>query len=263
MHPILFETNFFVLHTLWIFIGIGILLSIYTLIKFSTANGLKLQFLSDNFLKLIFWFIVGARILSILSNFQNYFYEFSIRSFLQLFFIWDKGLDGWGGVLAMLIALFFLCKKNEQNFLKWLDVMIPSMIVALIFMHIGTFFDGINYGNETSLPWGVNFESPSIKYAVPIHPTQIYAFLYSIITLVILQLLKSAEKTKTLATEQNGFIGITGIIIYSSFKFLEEFLRGDDTWTILGIRTPQILTFIILISTIVIFYKKCYFRNRQ
>ena len=159
----------------------------------------------------------------------------------------------------MLIALFFLCKKNEQNFLKWLDVMIPSIIVALIFMHIGAFFDGINYGNETSLPWGVNFESPSIKYAVPIHPTQIYAFLYSIITLVTLQLLKNAEKTKAIVAEQNGLISITGIIIYSTFKFLEEFLRGDDTWIILGVRISQVLTFVILITAIVIFYKKCYF----
>lgn len=263
MHPILFETNFFVLHTLWVFIGIGIILSVYTLIHLSISNGLKLQFLSEHSFMLILWFIIGARVLSIITNFQTYFYEFSLSSIAQLFFIWDKGLDGWGGTIALLIALFFLCKKNEQNFPKWLDVIIPSIIVTLVLVHIGAFFDGINYGNETSLPWGVNFESPSIKYAVPIHPTQIYAFLYSIITLVILQSLKTAEKTKALEAEQNGFIAISGIIIYSTFKFLEEFVRGDDTWTILNIRIPQIITFFILITAIVIFYKKCYFRNRQ
>jgi len=73
------------------------------------------------------------------------------------------------------------------------------------------------------------------------------------------RLLKNAEKTKAIVAEQNGLISITGIIIYSTFKFLEEFLRGDDTWIILGVRISQVLTFVILITAIVIFYKKCFF----
>lgn len=246
MKPIIFQTSFFALHTFWIFFGLGLIVTIITLTKLSILRGLKLQFISDNALKILLWFLVGARIIGIITNYQTYFYELSSTAFFRLFFIWDKGLNLWGGIIGALIYLYFSCKKSEQDFWKWLDAIIPSLIAGLAVGHIGAFFDGINYGNETSLPWGVNFESPAIKYAVPIHPTQIYAFLYSTIITISIIIFSQSEKLKNL---DSGLIGLFSIEIYTFLRFLEEFVRGDDTWIIFGIRFPHIISFIILIGT--------------
>lgn len=254
MHPILFQTNSITIYTFWLFFGIAVIAGTYTLIKLSKLNNLKIQFLSDNAFLIILTSLLGARIVSIIENFQSYFYELSVQNILSTLYIWDKGLNPWGAIFAFLIFFFFLCKKNDQSFTRWMDVLTPSIIIIIAISSLGAFFDGLNYGRETSLPWGVNFESPTIKYTVPIHPTQIYAFIYNIaiaIFLIILgQSIRIKEKTK------HGFLTILGIIIFACFRFLEEFVRGDDTWLLFGIRLPQIFAGLTILVAGIFLIKK-------
>lgn len=258
MQPVIFSTKFFELHTLWIFFTIAIIVTTIAIIKMGLKNGLKIQFLSDNGWKIIIWGIIGARIMAILTNYQIYFYELSGTALLRLFYIWDKGLELWGALISTAIYFYFLCKKSNQSFWKWIDVLVPATILGLAIGNIGAFFDGTNYGTPSSLPWAVNFENPAIKYSVPIHPTQIYAFLYSLLTFAGLILLSQHKKIKEI--EPSGFLGLTGIGIFSLFHFLEEFIRGDDTFTIIGIRLGQIASVITIIGTIAIIYLR-YFKK--
>ncbi|MDP2642274.1 MAG: prolipoprotein diacylglyceryl transferase [Candidatus Peregrinibacteria bacterium] len=252
MNPVLFETQYFAINTLWLFIAAGVIIGVYTLIILAERNSLKLQFLSENSAQLLLWTLIGARIFGIIENYQAYFYEFSIHTILNIFYIWDKGLNFGGAAVAFLIYFFIICKKNDQDFFKWLDTLIPASLIAIAFGNIGTFFDGSNYGHETSMPWGVNFESPSIKYTVPIHPTQIYAFIYTSLIAAGLILTNRIEKISKL--ERTGFIGLLGITAYNFFRFLEEFLRGDDAIMILGIRLPQLIAILIAISSGIFLY---------
>lgn len=253
MYPILFQSSHFTIHTIWLFITASIIIGAYTLIKLSTKSSLKIQFLSDISWKLLLFYLIGARIVAIIVNHQTYLYEISKEAFFHLFFIWDKGLNLWGGFIAAGIYLYIACKKNEQNFLKWMDVIVPSVILAFAISHIGAFFEGIHYGRESSLPWAVNFESPEIKYTIPIHPTQIYAFVYSIALAVSLLFLSQYKKIKEL--DLPGIISIGGIGTYSFLNFLEQFMRGDDTWMLFGsIRVPQITNLLITISAGIILY---------
>lgn len=247
MHPELIQTQYFTIYTIWVFFAVGLIVTLYAIAKLSNKSGLKIQFLVNNFWKFLLWAIVGARIFAIVLNLKTYFYEFSGDVFLQLFYVWDKGLNIWGALVAVIIYLYYLCDKKEQNFWKWMDVLVPSIILGMAIGHIGAFFEGINYGKETSLPWGVNFESPAIKYTVPIHPTQIYAFLYSLAISVTLILLSKTEKIKQI--KKPGFIGLTGITAYSFFLFLEHFVRGDDNLMLFGIRVEQIIALIVSISS--------------
>ncbi len=257
MHPIIFQTKYFTLHSFWIFVVIAIMAGTYALIKLSIKNNLKLQFLSDNSFKLILLTILGARIISLIKNYDTYFYELSLNANIKIFYIWDKGLDSWGAIVAFLLALYIICKRKGQSVLKWLDALIPAIILMIAITSIGAFFDGISYGKETLLPWGVNFENPSIKYTVPIHPTQIYAFVYSTIITITLILLTKTHKLKT------GMIGLGGIIAYTFMRFLEEFLRGDDTLLIFGIRLPQIVFLLISIGTGIFFFLRYNKRNKS
>ncbi len=252
MHPELIQTNFFTIYTLWVFFAIGAILSIIVLIKLSVKNGLKIQFLSENSWKIIVWGLVGARIFALIQNYSTYFYEFSFNTFFQLFYIWDKGLSLFGALIGISIYFFFLCKKEKQDFFKWLDVIVPSIILGLAIGHLGAFFEGSNYGEPTSLPWGVNFESPQIKYTVPIHPTQIYAFLYSMAIFGGYLFLNHLEKIKKL--KYSGFLGFLGITVYSFFNFLEQFIRGDDVLLIFGMRISQIFSFIIFLTFSIFIY---------
>jgi phosphatidylglycerol---prolipoprotein diacylglyceryl transferase len=249
MFPIIFQSQYFTIHSLWLFIAIAIIAGTYSLIQLSLKNGLKLQFLTENIAQLLFFSIIGARIMAILVNWQSFFYEYSTDTFLQIFKIWDKGLSAWGGVLIGLITLYFLCKKNDQDFLKWMDSIVPAFLIGTAIASLGLFLDGAQYGNETSLPWGVNFESPAIKYTVPIHPTQIYMLLYSSLIatgMTVFRDHKFFEKAGSLAT--------LGIMAFSLFQFLQEFVKGDDVTMIFGVRFPMIITVLIFIASTAFYF---------
>ncbi len=204
--------------------------------------------------KILLWALIGARILSVINNFNIYFYELSLQPFLHLLYFWDKGFELWGGLIAATIYFYKLCKNNDQNFWKWLDILVPSSILGLAIGSLGAFFDGTNYGTPSSLPWAVNFDNAAIRYSVPIHPTQIYAFLYSTIIFLLLILLSQNQRIKQL--EKSGFIGLIGIVSFSFLRFLEEFVRGDDTITIFDVRTGQIATIITTIGAIIKLYRR-------
>lgn len=246
MYPILLQTTYFTINTFWVIFVIAVIISTIILIKTAVRHGLKIQFLSDNLGILVLWTIIGARIFGLIENYDSYFYQITKETFLSIFYIWDKGLNLWGGVLALLICFYFICKKQDQDFWKWLDALIPAIILGIGICSIGAFFEGISYGNETSLPWGVNFESPAIKYTVPIHPTQIYAFIYCTALAIGLIFAPNIKRIKEM--DFPGLIGIGGIALYGLLRFLEEFLRGDDIFMIMDIRISQILAFILTIS---------------
>lgn len=252
MHPILIQTKYFTLNTLWIFIITSLIGGMYMFIKYSVKNGLKIQFISQHSWQLIFYTLLGARIASIITNYQSYFYEFSSTAFFRLFHLWDKGLSFWGGALGFLIYLNHICKREKQDIFKWLDSLIPPMLFAMAIVHLGNFFEGANYGTETSLPWGVNFESPSIRYTVPIHPVQIYATLYTTALASYLMHLQKTPKIQKL--KKSGFIALTGIAAYNTLRFLEEFIRGDDAIMIFSIRLSQINALVIAILAGIILY---------
>lgn len=249
MFPTIFQSAYFTIHSLWLFIAIATIVSTIIFTQISIKNGLKLQFLTENLLLILIAAVVGARLVAIVENWTSFFYEYSWDTFLQIFKVWDKGVSVWGGLAAAMLIFYHLCKKNDQNFLKWLDAIIPSLFIWISISAIGMFLDGITYGNETDLPWGVNFESPAIKYTVPIHPTQIYILLYSAAIAVTLILSKHHKFFK-----ENGKTAITGIAAFSFIHFLQEFLRGDDVGEIIGIRVPQIIAILVFIISLIFYF---------
>lgn len=261
MFPIIFSTKYFELHTLWIFFAIALLVATIALIRLTLMNGLKIQFISTHAWKILLWALIGARILSIINNFSTYFYEFSLQPFLHLFYFWDKGFELWGGLIAATIYFYKLCKNSDQSFWKWLDVLVPSTILGLAIGNLGTFFDGANYGTPSSLPWAVNFDNPGIKYSVPIHPTQIYAFLYSLIIFIALLLLSQNQKIKQM--ERSGLIGLIGVAGFCFMHFFEEFVRGDDTMTIFDIRIGQIGSIIATIGALIVIYLRFFKKSSR
>jgi len=246
MYPILFESAYFTIHSLWLFVALALIVGTFSFIALGLKNGLKLQFLSENAFKILVFAMIGSRLIAIISNWSNFFYEYSSTTFLQIFKIWDKGFSLWGGVVIGIVTLYYVCKKNEQDFYKWLDSLFPAFLIGIAVSAIGLFLDGSIYGNETSLPWGFNFESPAIKYTVPIHPTQIYILLFSVTLAVTLILVRHNK-----FFEKSGNLAIFGTSAFALFFFLQEFLRGDDVTEIFGIRVSMIIAALAFISSLI------------
>lgn len=241
MFPVLIQIGPIVIYSLWLFAGMGFLFGVFIFSLLAQQKRLNMNFLYDNSIFIFFLGLFGARIFFILRNFNYYFVDYSLNSFLSIFFIWDKGLSLFGGILGIIGAIVYKSYKKQEQTKKWLDILTISIIFALSIGHIGAFLDGSSYGNVTSLPWGVVFDNPSIKYAVPIHPTQIYAFIYSLTLGIALFLYYRKQKP---AAGKTTFLGI---VSYSILVFIEGFFRGDDVLMYAGIREDQWVSILILI----------------
>jgi phosphatidylglycerol:prolipoprotein diacylglycerol transferase len=98
---------------------------------------------------------------------------------------------------------------------------------------MGCFTAGCCYGRLSDLPWAVVFTNPRCLAVevlnVPVHPTQVYSFLFLFILTVFLVWLHPRRNFP-------GQMAAVYLIFYGLFRFGVEFLRGDPrgTFEILG-----------------------------
>lgn len=251
MYPILLEVGPITIYSLWIFVAIGLFAALLLMNKLVQKTRLPLKFIANYSLAIFFGALIVSRLVYVVRNYEIFFQDFSLNGFLEIFYIWDKGLSPWGGVLGLVLGLMYFARKEGESIRKWLDVTSVSIMGAMTFIHFGAFLDGRNYGRETGLPWGVIVES-SI-YAVPIHPTQIYAAIYSGFLTILLYQLFNYKISK-----EPGNIAMIAAGGYSFLKVLEEFMRGDESNIFLGVREAQIYALLGLIITIILFVSKKY-----
>lgn len=244
MYPILFEFGPITIFSLWFFIAIGFAVGSYIFVQLAKRNRLRLSVIFDHAFSLFFWTLVISRLTFIVFHTDLYFYQFTFRKLWSILAVWDKGLSFWGAISAWGIGVWFLSRKRNESPLKIFDIMLPAVLFGMFFGNIGAFLDGINYGTPTNLPWGLTFLSANVKYISPIHPTQLYGALYSVSLASGLLLL--LQKTRG---NLPGFATEIGIFAFSLFRFLEEFLRGDESVKILSIRLPQILAVLTMALT--------------
>ncbi|HLG25486.1 MAG TPA: prolipoprotein diacylglyceryl transferase family protein [Candidatus Gracilibacteria bacterium] len=229
MYPILLELGPVTIYSLWIFVAIGFFAALLIINKLSQKTRLRLKFLADNSLAIFFAGLIVARLFYVARNSALFLTDLNLESFLQIFYIWDKGLSPWGAVAGILAAVAYFAKKEGENIFKWLDVMAVSILGGMAFSNAGAFLDGRNFGRETDLPWGVVVENS--LYAVPIHPTQLYAALYTAILAGVLFELFNHKISK-----EPGNISLLAMTGYAFLRFIEEFLRGDESNLILNLR---------------------------
>lgn len=251
MFPVLLDIGPFTVHSLWLMLAIGLVVGAWVLIRLRQKSRLNINFLTNNGLLLIVGAMVVSRAAFILTHPIIFFGDISLRTPLNLIGIWDKGLSGWGAVVGFFLTFIWLAKREDEPIKKWLDVMVIALLAMMVFAHFGALLDGINYGRETSMPWGITFESGTVKYVVPIHPTQIYATLYTSILAFVLYDIYKKWKVK-----RDGLVTEIGVTSYLILRFFEEFFRGDETWEIAGIRTRLIVLLLLAAASSGWMYKE-------
>lgn len=250
MYPILLQLGPITIYSIWIFLIFGLFATLIAITKLVKSRSVKLNFLAENSLLLFFSALIVSRLVFIIRNF-SYFWDQIINnhSYFDIFYIWDKGLSIWGAILGVFLVLFILCRRENENFGAWSDILITSILIGMIFGNIGTFLDGRNYGTPTNLPWGVIVETS--RYAIPIHPIQIYASIYIFILSIMLVKLFNQHFFKIA-----GRLSLLAIASYSFLRFLDEFMRGDETASFLFLREPQYYCLIAFGISVYFLYKQ-------
>ncbi len=217
MHPVLFKIGPITIYSYGIFIASAVFLALAFSIKEAKRKGLDPKIASDLGFYSIIMGVIGSRLGYVLVNPS----EFLKNPFL-VFKLWEGGLVFISGFILGVLFLLFYLKKKKQPILDWLDTFAIGIPLGQFVGRIGCFMAGCCYGKVCRLPWAVEFHDPlSIApQGVPLHPTQIYHSIAGLITFVVLFLVRKRVKT-------SGKLFFLLIVLYSFFRFIIEFFRGD------------------------------------
>jgi len=238
MYEILFQYGPFTLSTFTVLLAVAFMAGMVFLVRFIQFKKLKLGFFVEHFVALIFFPLIGGRLLYAVEHFS------AIKENpLSFFYIWDLGFSAFGIFYTAIAVLYWLSRRDHEDFWAWLDTMVLTGLAGLFFIHLGHFFKGSHYGKPTDLPWGISFDAFNIPYTTPIHPVQLYSALATFIVF-------SLAMTYVKRTHLSGVVGTFAIMLYSLSAFGIDFLHGIPS-------SYAKISFLVIAALAFIFYIHC------
>lgn len=202
--------------------GYGLMIAIGVLSGWITAEyrARKQKIDTEHVFFLMLWCLIGglagARILFWITEWKTILEDpgFILRTMTDGFVV-------YGGILGGIFAGWLYCRKKKLKFLKYYDLLIPSVALAQGFGRIGCLLAGCCYGKETDGWLSITFQdSDFAPNHVALIPTQIYSSILDFLHFGIL--LWIARKKKA-----DGQVAAFYMIFYSVGRFVLEFFRGD------------------------------------
>ena len=170
--------------------------------------------------------VIGARIGHCLFYNPSHY----LSNPFEILKVWEGGLASHGGVLGIIVAIYFFSKLVSHRSMMWTfdKLVTPTGLVAAL-IRLGNLVNHEVYGNPTDMPWGFKFVENKyawIRGAEPIftppcHPTQLYEATCYLITFALCMWLYFKKD----AWKKEGLIfGIFMICIFAS-RFFIEYLK--------------------------------------
>ena len=242
MDPVMFRL--FGLDIRWysILILIGMIVGFFLAEK----EAKKFKYPKDLIFNIAFWAIImgiiGARVYYVIFNISYY-----KNNLLEVFAIWNGGLAIHGGLIAGTLTVIFFARKYHLNFLKLLDIAVPSIILAQAIGRWGNFFNGEAHGIATTYTQLKNLFVPEFIIegmnigGIYYLPTFYFESLWCLLGFVVLILIRKYKYIKIGAT--------TSIYLmwYSLGRFFIEAWRTDSLM-LGGFKVAQIISIIMFIT---------------
>jgi phosphatidylglycerol---prolipoprotein diacylglyceryl transferase len=252
MHPRLFSTPYFTLHTFGIFLAAAYLAALWWLMRGVRREGLSSERATGLGLWVIIGAIVGAKALMVLRSLPEYLAN--PADLWSLSTIQSAG-DFYGGFLGALLAalIFFLCHPDIPRW-QMADLCGPAIALGQAVGRIGCFMAGDDYGSPTNMPWAVTFHDPDAAQiggaplGVPLHPVQIYESLTCLVIFIFLVRLARRKRF-------DGEIILAYSILYAIARFLLEFVRGDADRGFVGpLSTSQLIAILVVVVCVPLYF---------
>ena len=118
--------------------------------------------------------ILGGRLGYALFYKPELFVDFSHEGWMPwgLPRLWDGGMAFHGGVIGVLLALFWVSYRNKLNWLSVADYVAVNVPFGMFFGRLANFVNGELYGRQTDVAWAMVF--PADPSGLARHPSQLY-----------------------------------------------------------------------------------------
>lgn len=224
MHPRLFSTEYFTLHTFGVILVIAFVAALFWLMRGAKREGLNVDLVLSLGIWAIGGAIIGAKLLYVLRNISDFSGQPS--ELFSLSFLETAG-DFYGGFLGSLIACGIFFKRHpELPVWQTADLCAPAIALGQAIGRVGCFMAGDDYGKVSKVPWAVVFTDPDAAriggapLGVPLHPVQLYESIACLFLFLCLLWLRPKKQF-------DGQIILAYALGYAVLRFILEYFRGD------------------------------------
>ena len=186
-------------------------------IRVAKSKTVTLPILDDLLFFIVLGVVLGGRLGYVLFyKPMDYF-----RDPLEILAVWHGGMSFHGGLLGVLLAVWYVSRKHSIRWLTLTDFLAPLIPQGLAVGRLGNFINGELYGRVTDVPWGMVFHSPGAG-PLPRHPSQLYQFgLEGVLLFAILWIYSARERP-------TGAVSGAFLLGYGAFRFAAEYFREPD-----------------------------------
>jgi len=230
VRPDLFSIGPITIHGYGLMIGIGFLAAILIGMKRAEKHGLDKDIVFNMGLLCIVGGMLGAKILYIITEWNSIIHSKNLWSDLAYGFV------VYGGIIGGILILYVYSRFKKLNFLKYMDLIVPSVSIGQGFGRIGCLLAGCCYGRETDCPIGIVFHNSEFApNGVSLLPTQIFSSLGDF--LIAGFLIWYAGKQK-----KDGKVISMYLILYGVGRFIVEIFRNDPRGNVGMLSTSQFIS---------------------
>ncbi len=166
------------------------------------------------------WAIIGVVVGGRIGYVIFYNLNFYLNNPIEILKIWQGGMSFHGGLIGVILSIFFFSKLKKINFMNLLNLVSSCAPIGLFLGRLANFVNRELVGRPTNSDWGVLFFENDVLR----HPSQIYEAIFEglIIFIVIFFIIKKKYYT---------FINVSSLflIMYGFFRFIIEFYREPDS----------------------------------
>lgn len=228
--------------------GYGLMIAIGIIAAYFTGEyrAKKKNLDPDRVFSIVIWALLGgflgAKLLYIATRLDD------IMENPEILMNLSDGFVVYGGIIGGIAAGMIYCHVKKLSFLRYFDLLIPSVALAQGFGRIGCFLAGCCYGRETSCSIGIVFhDSKFAPNGVKLVPTQLLSSGFDFLLFFVLVWI---DKKKTGDGQTAGMY----LILYSIGRFVLEFFRGDLIRGSVGqLSTSQFISIFTCLAGVILF----------
>jgi len=243
--------NIFGIEVMWygVIIAFGVIMAMVVANFLANKRGLDFEVIVDAFLIVFPISIICARLYYVMFEIEHY------HSFIDVINIRNGGMAIHGGIIGALVAGYIFARYRKINFSKYVDVIMPGVILAQAIGRWGNFMNQEAHGGVVTKEFISKFpefiQNGMLINGNYYNPTFLYESIWNLIVFVILVIVTLKKKE-----DSNGVVLGLYLILYSVGRVFIEGLRTDSLM-FMGIRMAQAISIVgIIIGIIIIIYSK-------
>ncbi|CUH94128.1 putative membrane protein [Propionispora sp. 2/2-37] len=245
MHQYLFFIGDFPIRAYGLVLSLSIILATCTAYYFAKQDGRWHQHVPDIGIYCGIAGIIGARLWDVFFFDWGYYQN----HLLEIPFVWQGGMAIQGGVVFGAITGYIYTKRHNIDTWAFADIVAaPSLIIGQALGRAANLLNGDAFGRPTGSNFGILYPDTTLAHHVygnqALWPAEVWEGQLDVVIFVLLLLFRTTNHAK-------GQTFILYAILYSTARFFLEFLRGDYTTLLWGLKSAQLTSLaVILIGTV-------------